>query len=165
MEIIDDLGEDRELVFRFFVFFSRFEYALKRVGFVRRRDRARAEVDWDAFANSLRERFADVENPDFQEAINFLQNDPPRTQVVGQEGLDWIDTCQGNGEYHERYILRLVNTIRNNLFHGGKYLVGDVRDVARNQQLLSAGLTVLKQCLNLCPRTKAYFEGDRLRTL
>jgi len=39
-KIIDALVVDRDLVFHFFALFSRFEYALKRCGFVRAGDRA-----------------------------------------------------------------------------------------------------------------------------
>jgi hypothetical protein len=156
--IIAGLAGDRDLAFMFFGFFSRFEYAVKRGGFLKGATKA-VGPDWDAFANSLRGRFQNVKPP-FGEAVAFLLKEPPRTQVVSGTGLGWVPTVQGNGESHERYILRLVTTIRNNLFHGGKYPVpiGPMDDVARNRRLLEAGLVVLKQCLELNKPVKDVFE-------
>ncbi|PYV43707.1 MAG: hypothetical protein DMG09_00220 [Acidobacteria bacterium] len=41
---------------------------------------------------------------------------PPKTQVVAGNDLGWRDTVPGDGELHEQYLLRLVRTVRNNLF-------------------------------------------------
>jgi hypothetical protein len=155
-KIIDSLAGDCELVFKYFAFFSRFEYSLKRTGFIK--TNTKAEANWDTFANSVQGKFASVQDNEFKDAIDFLQNTPPRTQIVSNNNLSWTDTLQGNGESCERYILRLVSTIRNNLFHGGKYPIGPVEDIARNNRLLSAGLTVLERCLDLNQQVKAIFE-------
>jgi len=48
-EVVLALVEDKDLVFRFFAVFSRFEYALKRGEFLKKQEQA--EVDWDAYAN------------------------------------------------------------------------------------------------------------------
>lgn len=155
-EFIDSLAGDRELVFKFFAFFSRFEYSLKRTGFVK--TGIKAEPNWDTFANSVRGKFASVQDQDFKVAINFLQTVPPKTQIVSNNNLSWTDSLQGQGESSERYLLRLVSTIRNNLFHGGKYSSGPVEDIARNYRLIDAGLTVLEHCLDLNQQVKAVFE-------
>ena len=156
--VIDSLVGDRELVLRFFAFFSRFEYSLKRTGFLKAGDKA--EPDWNTYANSLRGHFGTVKHKEFCDAVAFLLKDPPKTQIVSGTNLDWIDTVQGNGEHHERYILRLVNTVRNNLFHGGKYPVpiGSMSDVGRNRKLLEAAMSVLTQCLVLSAPVRAAFE-------
>jgi hypothetical protein len=60
-EVVLALVEDKDLVFRFFAFFSRFEYALKRGEFLKKQEEA--EADWDAYANQLRGQFATVESP------------------------------------------------------------------------------------------------------
>jgi len=156
--VISALAPDADIVFQFFAFFSRFEYSLKRSGFLKPGERA--EVNWDAYANTLRGRFAEMENHTFREAIDFLRRESPKTQVVDQGELSWRDTVQGTGECHERYILRLVQTVRNNLFHGGKYPLplGPVTDVARNRHLLQASIAVLSECLKLSECVRAMFE-------
>lgn len=146
--VIDALTADRELVFRFFAFFSRFEYSLKRSGFL---TGEKAKPNWDCYAESLRGKFDVVPDGAFQAAVAFLLAAPPRTQIVNGTDLGWKDTVQGDGEHKERYVLRLVSTVRNNLFHGGKYPYpfGPTDDTARNHQLLEAALSVLKHCLEL----------------
>jgi hypothetical protein len=44
------LATDRDLVFAFFAAYSRFEYALKRSGFLKAQDKA--QPDWDKFASA-----------------------------------------------------------------------------------------------------------------
>ncbi len=161
VKIIKAIAGDGKLVFEFFAFFSRFEYSLKRSGFLRRGRNGRAEVDWDKYAKSLEGKFLGVENPEFQAAISSLTGKPPKTQIVtAGDKLDWSDTLQRSGEHDESYILRLVRTVRNNLFHGGKYPhpVGPIDEVARNPRLLEAGIVVLRGCLALSESVRSIFE-------
>lgn len=157
-EIIDALVVDRDIVLRFFAVFSRFEYSLKRSGYLQVGEKA--EPNWDTYANSLQGRFVGVQDQAFRDAITFIVKTPPKTQVVSGTDLDWRDTVQGNGEHHERFVLRLVSTVRNNLFHCGKYPIplGPMVDVARNTRLLEAGIRVLLQCLELSGTVRAAFE-------
>jgi hypothetical protein len=158
IKIIDALVLDRDLVLRFFAVYSRFEYSLKRSGFLK--TGKKAEPNWDTYANSLRGCFGEVQDQAFRDAVEFLMKEPPKTQIVRGSNLDWKDTVQGDGEYHERFVLRLVSTVRNNLFHGGKYPVpvGSMDDVARNRRLFEAGITVLTQCLELNAQVRSTFE-------
>ncbi len=146
------------MIFRYFAVFSRFEYALKRSGFLRTRNGA-AQADWDCYANSLKGRFADAQNPYFRQAITFLKQRPPRKQVVNESGsLGWADSIQDMSESDEKFLLRLARVIRNNLFHGGKFPTGPVDDDARNRDLIKAGIAVLTECLSLSPNIKEKFE-------
>ena len=154
------LAPNADLVFRFFAFFSRFECALKRSGFLRKIN-SRAEPDWKKYANSVRERFANVDNEAFRDAVAFLLDAPPQTQVVAHNNtLGWADTPMGQGEHREAYVLRLVRVVRNNLFHGGKYPIpiGPLEDTARNEALLNAGIAILSHCLSLSDPVRAAFE-------
>lgn len=153
---VKDLVDDREVVFEFFAVFSRFEYALKRSDFLEHDD-GRAEPNWDTFANTLRGRLADVRDPAFLEARRFLLSEPPKTQIAAQRQLGWEDTTRGPGESEERYLLRLVSTIRNNLFHGGKYPYpfGPIEEPSRDRRLLQAGVVVLQACLSLSPQVNS----------
>lgn len=158
LTVISALAPDANVVFQFFAFFSRFEYSLKRSGFLKPGERA--EANWDTYANTLRGRFAIIDNPTFRDATDFLRREPPKTQVITCGELAWRETIQGAGEHHEQYILRLVRTVRNNLFHGGKYPVplGQIIDVARNRLLLKAGVTILNECLVLSECVRSKFE-------
>lgn len=156
--IISALGVDRELVLDFVAYFSRFEYSLKRSGFLRLGERA--EPNWDAYVNTLRGRFVSIEDATFCDAVAFLRREPPKTQAVSGAELSWTETTRGDGELDEGYVLRLVRTVRNNLFHGGKYPhpVGPIGEVARNRRLLEAAITVLGHCLELSTVVRGVFE-------
>lgn len=157
-KVVKALAGDPDLVLQFFGVFSRFEYSLKRSGFLKPGDKA--EANWDMYANSLRGLFGAVQDQQFRGAVAFLLKEPPKTQIVSGTDLGWRETAIGDGEHHERYLLRLVGTVRNNLFHGGKYPipVGPMDDVARNTRLLEASLAVLRQCLELSETVRATFE-------
>jgi hypothetical protein len=156
--IITALAVDRERVLDFFAYFSRFEYSLKRSGFLK--SGAKAEPNWDKFANSIRGQFAKIQDAAFLEAVTFLRAEPPKTQIVFGNVLGWADTTRGSGEHEENYTLRLVKTVRNNLFHGGKYPYpsGPVPDVGRNRRLLDAAVVVLSHCLELNSALRSAFE-------
>lgn len=154
------LVADKELVFQFFAVFSRFEYALKRSGYWRKRSAKNdaVETDWDAYANGLRGKFATVGVQAFQDARAFLERKPPKSQVAVDRIIDSKETVRGPGEFDERYTLRIVTTMRNNLFHGGKYPSGPVTDVARNRELIESCLVVLEVCLGLSPGVAEAFN-------
>jgi hypothetical protein len=150
VRIVNRIAGGRDLVLEHFAVFSRFEYALKRSGMFRRSARGVAEADWDSYANELRGRFRTVRKRAFRDAVAFLLAEPPRKQTVNRHGeLAWIDSRRGSGESDEQFILRLVRTVRNNLFHGGKYPNGPEREIARNQALLEATIVILNECLEL----------------
>ncbi len=81
-------------------------------------------------------------------------------QVVKEGTLKWEKTTKGCGEHDENYILRLVRSVRNNLFHGGKYPLegGPIEDVARNNCLLQASITVLECCIELSDLSSIFME-------
>ena len=157
-DVVLALVEDEKLVFKFFAIFSRFEYALKRTGFLR--DQERAEADWDRYSTCLRGRFAVLGSLTFTDACAYLEQESPRQQVVDGTRLTWKACLRGNGESEESYVLRMVRTVRNNLFHGGKYPdpSGPVQEVARDRRLLGACITVLEECLRSSPEVRCAFE-------
>lgn len=158
--IVDSLSLDHELVLEFFIFYSRFEYSLKRAEFLKSGKKASANLD--SYANSIKGQFIGVENQVFQDAVEFLKREPPQSQIVAENKLNWEKTVQSAGEHDERYVLRVVAIVRNNLFHGGKFPVpvGSMEDVSRNQRLLQACVTVLIQCLTLSPYVRCFFEYE-----
>jgi hypothetical protein len=156
--IITALAVDRERVLEFFAYFSRFEYSLKRSGFLMPGENA--NPNWDKFANSIRGHFAKIHDATFVNAATFLLAEPPKTQVVLGNDLGWEETTRRNGEHDEKFTSRLIRTVRNNLFHGGKYPypAGPMPDAGRNRRLLDAALTVLGQCLEISPSVRSAFE-------
>jgi hypothetical protein len=160
-QVLDRLAGDHELVFIFFGTFSRFECVLKRspkfLGYDRHRN---AQADWTKFAESLGGRLSEAQDHSLVEARKRLLARPPKTQKVSKDNeLEWSDTEPRTDESPDEYLLRLVRTVRNNLFHGGKYPppIGPVQDVARNRSLLEDCLVILNHCLTLSPKLEVAF--------
>lgn len=139
-------GLDRELVLEFFWRFSVFECALKREGFLRSGRNNVAEADWERFGRDIHGQFASVSLHGFREAVDALKGFSPRRQVVRNGELGWDSLVERPDASEETLTLRLLRTVRNNLFHGGKYPDGPIQGVARNGAILGAALTILDGC-------------------
>lgn len=132
---------------------------VKRSSFLRRAASGQADADWERYAPSLQGQFAGVKDVEFLKAIEFLKRQPPKKQVVGASGdIEWSATNQGS-QTDAQYVFVLVRRIRNNLFHGGKYPMAPVTDVARNRRLLESAIVVMMQCLRLSKTVREAFEG------
>jgi len=158
--LFEHLDVDEKIVARFFIFFSRFEYALKRAGYVRG-DNGRVWVDWDRFSSKLKDTFEPGKTSELQEAVRYLQDHPPKKQIVKAGQLDWRECERSESEPLVQWLLRLVRRVRNNLFHGGKFPEFPVQDPSRNTKLLESCLIVLNACLELRPEVRHRFL-DRL---
>ena len=104
--------------------------------------------------------FGGALSQDFQQAISVLTTAAPRKQVVVDKRLAWQDNKRGECEAFEAFVLRMVRTVRNNLFHGGKYPDGPVEEVARNRDLLRAGCRVLEECMKLHKDLARWAEAE-----
>jgi hypothetical protein len=81
-------SEDRARAIVFFLFFARFEYALKRAGFTQEREEAMA--DWEKYAHSgVADLVAKNNKELLKAAVDLLQSKPPRKQVVSEGRLDF----------------------------------------------------------------------------
>ena len=146
---------DREQVFRFFVFFSRFEFALKRCGYTRS-SRGHAEPNWDKLAEELKGSLRIDAEPKLSEQIDYMISQPPGKQVIRDNTIAFKEMKRGN-ESEARWLLRLAQQVRNNLFHGGKYPFARGPEPERDPQLLRAAISVLERCLVLKPNLDACF--------
>jgi hypothetical protein len=142
-------GVDRNLIFEFFWKFSVIDCALKQEGFLTK-ERI-AEADWIRFAKYVEERFATFEYPGFQEAVTKIKRLSLGRQINIDGEFTWEPLEQTLNEPDATYTLRLLSTVRNNLFHGGEYLEGAVSDVAFDREILRAAVIVLDGCCELHP--------------
>src|SRR5208337_2788525 len=83
-------ASDRRLAWFFFVAFSRFEYALKRAGFVRPSHNS-VKADWDKFASSWKSGFDPNSTPRLREACDYFEAYPPGKQIICEGELSWKD--------------------------------------------------------------------------
>lgn len=146
-------GIDSSLVQQFFELFSRFEYALKREGFLP--ETGDATPNWSLFQKSIVGRFTEVRDTDFVNAVLYLKQNPPRKQIVAAGTLEWKDVRQ-SGEADEYFVLDCVRRIRNNLFHGAKD--DSISDPARDTELLRHGIAVLTGVLKIAPGLDYIFQ-------
>jgi hypothetical protein len=134
----------------FFVFFMRFEYALKRTNYLKKGRRGRAEADWKKFALDLGKLFFDEVRSSGRAAT--LIDTPPKRQVVTNNELDWKEVKSIDGTIE---LLEAIRRTRNNLFHGGKVPI-EGRDI----ELIFQSQYVLESALEKRPRVKAaFYEG------
>ncbi|HEF4743952.1 hypothetical protein L0Z42_11080 [Burkholderia multivorans] len=145
------LAIDPKLLTAFTGVFSRYEYALKSSGFANGGIN-KVDPDWDAFAQSVADKFDDLNETGFREAVIYLVTNPPRKQVLNAHGLGWKDSPPDSKLRASAQALLMVRRVRNNLFHGGKFWMPEspIRD--RNEKLVKASLAVLLACLPLNPR-------------
>lgn len=156
-----DMGSKvgRDLLLEFFLTFSRMEYALKASGFFKpgRGNPPNAGPDWDRFAVSLRDKFQSEDNPQLREACEYLNDSPPWKQVIVNNELTWDSpSAWPANESDIEYLLKMVGSVRNNLFHGGKH--NRLHEgPERTKKLLNSSLVILKRCLALSPKVQKYF--------
>lgn len=134
-EIPDEL---RPLVYDFFFWFSRFEYALKEARFLKNPELgANAEPGWTRFINERKD--------DYQigAAGKALIAANPKRQIVTAADLGFRDVCFNPGTSDLERVVRLAQTVRNNLFHGGKHGSAYWGEADRMKLLLQTTIAVI----------------------
>jgi len=133
------------LAFDFFYWFSRFEFALKENNYLKsHEDGANAEPGWDEFVEAWQAAYEPSE-----QARALLKANPKRQVVrLGQE-LNWRPVGLKDCKSELAKVVRILKTVRNNLFHGGKHGAEGWDDPKRSQLLLVSGKAVLDQFAQL----------------
>ena len=80
-------------------------------------------------------------------AVDYLLTNPPKKQVLKNNTLQFSDADQNQSRAHQ--VLMMVRRVRNNLFHGGKFLPVPTGDPDRDRLLVQHSLTVLRTCMSL----------------
>jgi hypothetical protein len=144
---------DQAMVQGFFAEFALAEFDLKMLGFIRR-GREDAQADWDAFASAIERRFRVNQTRALAKAWRALTTNPPRKQVVRDGHLGWRTTARPRIS-DAAWGLLLVRRVRNNLFHGAKFILGGSEQFARDRELVSAAQTILQGAMRLArPRER-----------
>jgi hypothetical protein len=129
------LGENlTPLTREFFATFSRFEFALKRGGFLTGQIGQAAGPDWDRFANALPKHFIERMREASGAGVFFAER-PQKLLVLAKGEVAFKKQPDVTNSQQLFEALRLV---RNNLFHGEKPYVSD-----RDEVLMKASLFVL----------------------
>jgi len=163
---------NRGLLLKFFLTFSRFEYALKNTDYCTRHPEVqrpnglllmpRAEPDWDRFATSLRDLFDRNKSEELREASRYLSEEPPNRQILVEGRPAWETPVRGPAPSEIEFLLLMVRCVRNNLFHGGKHNLDVHETTQRTEKLLVSCLEVLRACLALAPQQQQAYDDARL---
>lgn len=145
-DVFRHLHMPAELACEFLAVFSRMEYALKATRYASEGE-GRVTVSWDRFANDIDEIFCRVTDEDFTTAVHYLLTQPPRMQMRQDGVLLFVDQAIDEHQSRAQQTLHMVRTVRNNLFHGGKYLPDGEVEQGRNQVLVQNSLIVLQHCV------------------
>lgn len=121
--------------FEFFFWFSRFEAALKESGFLKNEaEGSTAEPSWERFTADHAHNYRSTES-----GKKLLELAPERQVVGSGKALIWrpvrIDDCQNE----LCRVVRMLKTLRNNVFHGGKSGGSGWDRPDRTTELLDAG--------------------------
>lgn len=147
---------NKDLVFNFFIAFSRFEYALKRAGYLRS-DKSGVHPDWEKFVSELKTKFKPSTAKELERAVKYLKDNPPRKQIVKNKSLSWDIAHDTRKQPLVSLLIVYIRRVRNNLFHGGKFPMRPIEEPARNEKLLNNSLVILNRCLELHTKVKSYF--------
>lgn len=148
-----------ELAIEFMATFSRMEYALKSTGTYMLGDNKKVQADWDKFANHIDSRFNQLNTPELIASQKYLWSKPPKKQVIKNNKLDFDDLTIDKSQKTTQQLLIFVRTVRNNLFHGGKFLDSGEAEQGRNKQLVASSLTIIKACIALDTNVKQSYEN------
>ena len=102
--------------FDFVFWFSRFEYALKKHGYLKSTDTGKkAEPNWDMFVKRNRNKFTPS-----AAALGLIKAKPKQQVVASNAQLGWQELQFAETEFDLQKVTLLLRLVRNNLFHGGK---------------------------------------------
>lgn len=146
-----------DLAIEFMATFSRMEHALKSTGYALGNE-GKVEPAWDCFANEIDEQFNQLVNEGLVAAKDFLLNSPPRKQVLQDGQVIFQDQVSDQNQRTTQQVIRFIRTVRNNLFHGGKFLPTGETEAGRNEALVRASLKIIKSCIELDIRVKQSYE-------
>lgn len=129
----------QEVIIKFFLSFSRFEFLLKFNDFVT----AEGLVNWDDFTKNCKTKYVAWQDKglkqELENAIQYIQSNPPKKLIKNDGQYIWQDIIRTNIDRLEILTLN-IRTIRNNLFHGNKSLNADN---GRDKELLESSLLIL----------------------
>jgi len=160
MENIDEFfetvswhNEFNQSAFKFCICFSRFEYALKRAGYVfTPRNSTIAHASINDFISEI-DGLIDINDDSIKAQVDYIFNNPPNTLHSVEGRLHWIPITPQSKSIE--FLLLCMRTTRNNLFHGNKQLPGNGLD--RNQRLIHAFLPIIDKFLEVNDQVRSYY--------
>lgn len=149
--------EGKELIFEFFITFSRFECALINTDLFRNVNQNKVTANWDRFTSLIDESFDRNKNPEIRRAVDYLITNSPKIRLLENNQIVWLDRIiDANLPLTSKLGLH-IRTVRNNLFHGGKFNGVYQPELSRNYTLIESSLIILNDWLTLHEEVQAKF--------
>lgn len=135
-----------KLSINFFFIFAQTECALKVLGF--HYGEGDAKPNWDKFSKEIGPIF-DYTNSAIKDAVEYIEQNPPKKQVIEKSKLIWVDETKNGNRLIEIFLC--IRRVRNNLFHGGKFNGIYIENPERSKELIESSLKILKYCRQIYP--------------
>lgn len=155
-------------LFKFLLVFSRFECALKATLVFAKTNRISIEPNWVSFIEKNEKFYQETNKDNIKSSINYILTHPPKIQVFNsmENKIFWVDNNNIKEEHSELCkIVNHIKTVRNNLFHGGKFeFIGydsvGVEEISRNHELIEHSIKILEMLIGFNSDVrKAYTES------
>ena len=147
---IQNMNEDGlKIVYRFFITFSRFEFALKESLIYAHQQGNYVEPNWDVFTNAIEGNFNPAKTKELKDAVDYILQHSPKKQYLENGLILWRDRVFAKNVSDLKRLNNHIRDIRNNLFHGSKFNGNYQPDISRNIKLLISSLIILDEWLNL----------------
>jgi hypothetical protein len=99
-------------------------------------------VDWDRVAKDFKVQLTALIESNSAEVM-YLLGYPPKKMVVSNSVTKFIDLSEEANQ--ERKLLTTLYTVRNNLYHGGKYANGELVGSERDVRLVEYATLIVKK--------------------
>ena len=142
-----------ELCVEFVFLFSRFEYALKENGFLRKSKYKNAKPSWKKFTEEYRSTY--VPSVEARELIG----NPPERQVVVEGACQWEKMDLSGFTSDLDKVVFILKTIRSHLFHGGKTSHPDWDNPDKATFLIKNAISVLGNLASLGELDRDYWRN------
>jgi hypothetical protein len=149
-QILDQLDAENALVVNYFAGFTRFEFALINSGIITKPtelNQHHPTADWIAFAEKIEPHFNFHRTQELTSAVANLEAKPPNRLSRVNGALQWVHNDDADPKTRLGKLAVHVKTIRNNLFHEGKYPNTPTKPAERDADLLKSGIVMLEEFL------------------
>lgn len=130
------------LAFNYFKTFTSFEAKLKSRGYHNNGNSKTVNIDWNRVAKDYYLQLKYILDEGSDEG-RYLLSHPPRKMVVSNSVIIFANPEEEANQ--ERKLLTILYTVRNNLYHGGKYSQGELVGSERDMKLVEYATFVLKK--------------------
>ena len=117
-----------------------------------------ASANWQAFAKRIRALFDANKSKELREAVEYFKKHHPKKQVNKNGHLEWDDSSLNKNTPTIHFIVTMTCRIRTNLFHGGKFAHGSLKEISRDTKLIKHAIKILCEQMELDDQVKHYFH-------